>query len=144
MPRRLRGVVHLGDLRVARQDRVDQRAARIARAGMHDQPGGLVDHGEVVVFVDDVERDRLRLDAVIFDGRRHGDGDLLAALELDAGLTTAPSTVTRPSRMSACTCVRVSRSPRCAAMILSSRSPGEIGCEFDMLVIDAERHLNAN
>ena len=41
---------------------IHQRAAiplvfRGARACMHHHPGGLIDNGEIVVFVDDVERD---------------------------------------------------------------------------------------
>ena len=39
--------------------RVDQRAGGVAGGRMHHQPGWLVDDDEVVVLVDDVERDRL-------------------------------------------------------------------------------------
>ena len=39
------------------QQRVDQRAAGMARRRMDDQPGRLVDDQQVVVLVDDAERD---------------------------------------------------------------------------------------
>ena len=44
-----------------RDQRVDQRAGLVPGAGMHDEPGRLVDDDEVVVLEDDVERDRLGL-----------------------------------------------------------------------------------
>ncbi len=43
------------------QQGVDQRAGRIARAGMHDQPGRLVDDDHMFVFVEHVQRDVFRL-----------------------------------------------------------------------------------
>ncbi len=51
--------------------RVDQRARRIAGAGMHHESGRLVDDDELVVLIDDIERDGLgaRLGR---GGRRHG------------------------------------------------------------------------
>ena len=42
------------------QQRVDERAVRVARRGMHDEPGWLIDHEEIVVFVKNRERDVLR------------------------------------------------------------------------------------
>ena len=53
---------HLRELRVQMQQRVLQRAGRVAGAWMHDQPGGLVEHEDVAVLVDDVQLDLLRLD----------------------------------------------------------------------------------
>ena len=51
-----------GELLAAmRQQGVDQRAVLVAGGGMHDQPGGLVEHDQVGVLVEDGERDRLRL-----------------------------------------------------------------------------------
>ena len=41
-------------------ERVDERARRPARAGMHDEPGRLVDDDEGVVLKDDVEGNGLR------------------------------------------------------------------------------------
>ena len=43
------------------QQRVDQRAARMARRRMDDHPRGLVDHDEVVVLVEDRQRQRFGL-----------------------------------------------------------------------------------
>ena len=40
---------------------VDQRAVEIARRRVDDEPGGLVDHDQMLVLVDDGERDVLRL-----------------------------------------------------------------------------------
>ena len=51
-----------GQRRAAMGDqRVDQRAVGIARRRMDDEPGRLVDDDEVLVLVDDVERDILAL-----------------------------------------------------------------------------------
>ena len=65
--------------------RVDQRAGPVAGAGMHDQPGRLVDDDQLVILVEDVERDvlalrlgRLRLGQL--------DGDCLAGAQLAVGL----------------------------------------------------------
>jgi hypothetical protein len=40
-------------------ERVDERARGMARAGMDDEPGRLVDDDEGVVLVNHLERDRL-------------------------------------------------------------------------------------
>ena len=73
-----------GELGVAMQERVQQRAVAVARAGMHDQPRRLVEHERRVVLVHDRERDRLR-GVVDRDARRVGhDVDALAARELAA------------------------------------------------------------
>jgi hypothetical protein len=44
---------------IAMEERVDQRAGAVAYRRMHHHAGGLVDHGDRVVLVDDVEGDRL-------------------------------------------------------------------------------------
>ena len=70
------------------QQRVNQRAAIAivvgrARAGVHHHAGRLIDDGEVVVFVDDVERNIFGHGA---QRRRRGvahDGDGFAAFELE-------------------------------------------------------------
>ena len=50
-----------GEARAAmRQQRVDQRAVRIAGRRVHDHPGRLVDHDQVRILEADIERDRLR------------------------------------------------------------------------------------
>ena len=56
------GPRHLRELRVQVQQRVLQRAGRVAGAWMHDQPGRLVEDQDVPVLVDDVQLDLLRLD----------------------------------------------------------------------------------
>jgi len=54
--------------------------AGIAGAGMHHQPGRLVDHQAVPVLVHDMQRDRLRLGLPVRHGRRDLDGDPGAGL----------------------------------------------------------------
>ena len=51
------------------EQRVDQRPVGIAGRRMDDEPRRLVDHDDVLVLVDDVERHRLRL-GLVGDGRR--------------------------------------------------------------------------
>ena len=69
--------------------RVDQRAGPVAGARMDDQPGRLVDDDQVVVLVENVERDvlalrlgRLRLGQV--------DSDGFARFQLAAGIVDRP------------------------------------------------------
>ncbi len=50
-----------GQRRDVREQRVHERAVRRAVRGMRDHAGGLVDHEQVVVFVDDVDCDRFGL-----------------------------------------------------------------------------------
>ena len=47
-------------IRDVMEQRVDERARRVAGAGMHDHAGRLVQHGDVGVLVQDLERQRLR------------------------------------------------------------------------------------
>lgn len=56
------------------QQRVDQRAVSIARSGMDDHARRLVDHDEVGVFVDDVQRNILR-DCLSFCGGWNVQGE---------------------------------------------------------------------
>ena len=51
------GARNLGEFRIMMQQRVLQRASRLAGARMHGQAGGLVDHEQVGVFEADVQRD---------------------------------------------------------------------------------------
>ncbi len=60
--------------------RIDQRPVGMAGGGVDDEPGRLVDDDEMLVLVDDVERDVLALDGQIFrrgrverDGRPRGE-----------------------------------------------------------------------
>ena len=66
--------------------RVDQRAAVVAVAGMDHQAGGLVDHQEVVVLIDNVERNRLGLDLDAAPLVGHHEGDHVERLDLVVGL----------------------------------------------------------
>ena len=63
-------------------ERVDERAARMPRRRMHDEPCRLVDHDEVVVLVDDRERDRLRL-RLGRRRRRHDERDARPGARLE-------------------------------------------------------------
>ena len=58
---------------------------QLPAAGMHDQAPGLVDHDDVVVLVNDAERDGLggRLGRL---RRRHVDGDGGAGIDAMAGI----------------------------------------------------------
>ena len=72
------------------QQRVDQRAARMAGRRMDDHPGRLVDDDEVVVLVEDRQRQRFGLRHRV-DRRRRIDDDLLAALHRLVRLGLAPA-----------------------------------------------------
>ncbi len=76
---------HLRELRVEMQQRVLQGAGRVAGAWMHDQPGGLVDHEDVAVLVDDVQLDLFRRDPDGLLRRLRADLDVLAAQNLVLG-----------------------------------------------------------
>ena len=103
-------------------ERVDQRAALMPGGRMHDEPGRLVDDDEVVVLVDDRERDRLAPPARPAPPAARRARCALPAHALSAGSrTTAPSTATRPSRISACRRLR-DRSRQARARTRSSRS----------------------
>ena len=67
------------------QNRVDQRPVPIARGWMHHHARGLVDHQQIGILVQHVQRDRLRLGRVVL-GRGEDDGDLFACRELMTGL----------------------------------------------------------
>ena len=71
-----------GEARAAMGDqRVDERAVGIAGAGMHDEPGRLVDDDDGVVLVDDVERNCLRLRGLALTGARHADFEAVARFD---------------------------------------------------------------
>ena len=65
---------------------VDQRAAVVAVAGMDHHAGRLVDDQQFVVFIDDVERDGLRLDLHATPLVRHHERDDVERADLVAGL----------------------------------------------------------
>ena len=120
MPERL--VAAMGD------ERVDQRAAsRLPARGMHDQPGRLVDDDQVVVLVDDGERDVPR--------PAGSAGSPAAARVIPHGfarvspagaprLSGVPSTATWPPRISAFARVRAAHGGA-SAMKASRRAPAD-------------------
>jgi hypothetical protein len=65
--------------------RVDQRAGLMARGRMHDKPPRLVDDDDVVILVDDVERDSFALGLGI-DRFRHVDCDRIAGGDMISGI----------------------------------------------------------
>ena len=76
------------------EQRVHQRAAAarvlaLARAGMHHHAGGLVDHGQVRVFIDHIERNLFRHGLERRGMRLAGDVDVLAAAQLERGFLAA-------------------------------------------------------
>ena len=64
------------------QQGVDQRSVAVAGGGMDHQPGRLVDHQQMLVFIDDRQRDFLRL---VVGGLRVGkrQREALVAFHLD-------------------------------------------------------------
>ncbi len=83
------GPPHPADARQARaamgDQRIDQRAGLVSGGGMHDQAFGLVDDDDVVILVDDIERDILarRLGG---DRFRHVDCDRIAGGDMISGV----------------------------------------------------------
>ncbi len=84
--------------------RVDQRAGPVAGAGMHHQPGRLVDDDQLGILVEDVERDVLALG---LRGLRLGQRRPLPSRPPSAcvsgSMAGLPPTVTAPRRISAWT-----------------------------------------
>ena len=68
-----------------RDQRVDQRAGLMARGGMHHKALGLVDDDDVVVLVDDFERDGLAF-GLGGDRFRHVDCDRIAFCDVISGV----------------------------------------------------------
>ena len=62
------------------EQRVDQRPVAVAGGGMDDQPGGLVDHQQMLVLEDDRQRDVLRL---VMGRLRLGDRQREALVAVD-------------------------------------------------------------
>ena len=63
-----------------RQERVDERAVRMPRCRMHDDPGGLDQHDQVLVLEDHLERHRLGARRGRRRGR-HGEHEPLALFD---------------------------------------------------------------
>ncbi len=74
-----------GQRRAAGDQRVDQGVVPVARRGVDHQPGGLVDDGEVLVLVDDGERDGGGAERAGRLVLGEPDGDQLAAGEDPGG-----------------------------------------------------------
>jgi hypothetical protein len=73
-------VATLRERLTAAEQRVDESAAKISGSGVDDHSGGFVDGDDVIVFVEDVERDGFGFGE---DGRALGsvDGDEFAAMK---------------------------------------------------------------
>ena len=111
------------DLGEPREQPVDERAVGVARAGMHDEPGRLRDHDDVVVGVAHVDRDR-RVGARAARRRRGLAEHLDHAALVRAGGSSRParpSTSTAPPSSNACTSAR--GQPVRNATARSTRSP---------------------
>ncbi len=67
------------------EQRVDEGAVLVAGSRVHHHAGALVDHDDVWVFVQHLERDLLRL-RLGRRGRGDDDGDGVASLQLERGL----------------------------------------------------------
>ena len=65
--------------------RVDQRAGLVAGGRMHHQAPGLVDDDDVVILVDDIERD-IFAGGLGGDGLRHVDCDRIAGGDMISGV----------------------------------------------------------
>ena len=66
--------------------RIDQRAGRIAGGGMHDEARRLVDDDDLVVLVHDGERDVLAGAVAAASRRRHLQRDGVAGVDAVAGI----------------------------------------------------------
>ncbi len=69
--------------------RIDQRAGFVAGGRMHDETFRFVDDDDVVVLVDDVERDVLRF-RLGGNGGRHVDCDRIARGDMISGVANGP------------------------------------------------------
>jgi hypothetical protein len=57
---------HIGNRRIVVQQRIQHSTVRVARARMNNQIARFVDHEDVIIFVNDIERNILRLEARLF------------------------------------------------------------------------------
>ena len=108
--------LHPADARQRRaamaDQRIDQRAVGMARRGMDDEAGGLVDDDEVLVLEHDVERDVLAPRAAASSAPARRARSLAPASSLRAGSRAARRRrVTSPASISALSRVRDSESP---------------------------------
>ena len=110
---------------------IDHRPVAIARGGVDDQPGGLVDDQQMLVLVDDAERDFLRL-VVRRRGGGDGEGERLVALHLGRRVAhrVAVVRVSAPDLVSTFRRSRDSVGTR-SASARSRRQPAWLGVERD-------------
>lgn len=81
------------------QQRIQHSTVRVARAGMHNQIARFVNHEDVIIFVNDIERNILRLEARLFFDFDI-DSDVLSPSTFSFGLSPmVPLTNTRWSRI---------------------------------------------
>ena len=57
---------HIGNRRIVVQQRIQHSTVRVARARMYNQIARFIDHDDVIIFVNDIERNILRLEARLF------------------------------------------------------------------------------
>ena len=107
-------------------ERVDERCLTIARGRMHHHAGRLVEHDELVVFVQNIQRDVLAGNCG-FCGRRHDECNLIIGLTRQAGSFIVSALLLRiavqaPDLTSVCKRARLISGAFCAS-ILSRRTP---------------------
>jgi len=57
--------------RVTPEQAIEQRTAPVSGRGMHDEPGGLVDHQQMLVFMHHIDRYRLGVECLALLGGAH-------------------------------------------------------------------------
>ena len=106
-----------------RDQRIDQRAGLVPGRRMHDESLGLVDDDDVVVLVDDIERDILARGFRI-DSRWHIDCDRIAGGDMISGVAKrGAAIVTLPARINAFSRDRDSSAARTASTRSSRTDP---------------------
>ena len=83
------GPLHAADagqaLAAMGDQRIDQRAGFVAGGGVNHQTARLLDDDDVVVLMDDIERDVLRF-RLGGNGRRHANSDRIAGSDMISGV----------------------------------------------------------
>jgi len=77
------------------EQRVHERARCMAGSRVHDHPGGLVQHRNVTVLIEDLERKRFASDSGRL-GRRQIDGHLIAVVHREIRAGSAPGDIHVP------------------------------------------------
>lgn len=90
---------HIGNRRIVVQQRIQHSTVRVARARMYNQIARFIDHDDVIIFVNDIERNILRLEARLFFDFDI-DSDAFSPSTFSFGLSPmVPLTNTRWSRI---------------------------------------------